>query len=142
MKLLKKHAVMPEFNMLALLDIIFIIIIFCIIGMTRMVFLELIDVENPRLHMTQNAKPENFITITIEKNGKLFLNKEPVLTQKELSMKLSRVKESRNNITIIINGDKDVPLGDVLSLLQSAREIGLTKVYFKAEGEKINETPS
>ncbi len=60
MKVSRKHTVVPEFNMLALLDMIFIIVIFCIIGMTRMVFLETVDVKNPELRITQKAEPKDF----------------------------------------------------------------------------------
>jgi len=45
MKLSKKYSGVPEFNMLALLDIIFLVVIFCIVGMTRMVFLEMVEVK-------------------------------------------------------------------------------------------------
>ena len=92
MKVSRKHTVVPEFNMLALLDMIFIIVIFCIIGMTRMVFLETVDVKNPELRITQKAEPKDFVTITITKDGKLFFNKEPVSSKTELSKKLADKK--------------------------------------------------
>ena len=55
MKLSRKHSDVPEFNMLALLDIIFLIVIFCIVGMTRMVFLEIVEVKNPELQISQKV---------------------------------------------------------------------------------------
>lgn len=132
MRLSRKHTTAPEFNMLALLDIIFIIVIFCILGMTRMVFLETVDVKNPELRITQKAKPEDFVTITITKDGKLFFNKEPVSSNKELSKKLAEKKRSGDNVTVIINGDTDALLGDALHILQTVREADLPNVYFKA----------
>ncbi|MFQ5964347.1 MAG: ExbD/TolR family protein [Candidatus Scalinduaceae bacterium] len=132
MRLSKKYARTPEFNMLALLDIIFIIVIFCIIGMTRMVFLELVDVENPELKKVQNIEPKDFVTISITKDGKLFFNKEPVTSQTELSKKLVEKKESGDDVTVIINGDSNAFLGDALRILQTIREADLPKVYFKA----------
>lgn len=127
-----RHTAAPEFNMLALLDIIFIIVIFCIIGMTRMVFLETVDVENPELRVTEKAKTNDFVTITIAKDGKLFLNKEPVYSKAELSKKLADKKKSRDNIAVIINGDTNALLGEALHVLQTVREADLEKVYFKA----------
>ena len=67
MKLSRKQAGTPEFNMLALLDIIFIVVIFCIIGMTRMVFLEMVDVNNPELRISRQVKEKDFVTITVTK---------------------------------------------------------------------------
>ncbi|MFQ5685236.1 MAG: ExbD/TolR family protein [Candidatus Scalindua sp.] len=132
MKLSQKQAVLPEFNMLALLDIIFIIVIFCIIGMTRMVFLEMVEVKNPELRITKKVEPEDFVIITITKDGKFFFNKKPVSSKTELSKKLAEKKRSGDNVTVIINGDTDAPLGDALHILQTVREADLPKVYFKA----------
>lgn len=133
MKLSRKHTAIPEFNMLALLDIIFIVVIFCIIGMTRMVFLETVDVKNPELRITQKIEPEDFVTITVTKDGKLFFNKEPVSSKTELSKKLADKKRSGDNVTVIINGDTDALLGDALHILQTVREADLQRVYFKAD---------
>jgi len=133
MKLSRRHTTAPEFNMLALLDIIFIVVIFCIIGMTRMVFLETVDVKNPELRITENVEPEDFVTITITKDGKLFFNKEPVSSKTELSKKLADKKMSVDNVTIIINGDTDATLGNALHILQTVREADLERVYFKAD---------
>ena len=133
MKLSRRHTAAPEFNMLALLDIIFIIVIFCIIGMTRMVFLETVDVKNPELRVTQKAKPDDFVTITITKDGKFFFNKEPVSSKTELTKILADKKKSGDNVTVIINGDTDALLGDALHILQTVREADLQKVYFKAD---------
>ncbi|ODS34098.1 MAG: biopolymer transport ExbD protein [Candidatus Scalindua rubra] len=133
MKLSRKYTGVPEFNMLALLDIIFIIVIFCIIGMTKMVFLELVDVKNPELQITRRVEPKDFVTITITKNGKLFFNKDQVFSKTELSKKLVEKKRSGNDVTVIINGDTDALLGDALHILQLVREADLPKVYFKAD---------
>jgi biopolymer transport protein ExbD len=133
MKLSKRQTGTPEFNMLALLDIIFIIVIFCIIGMTRMVFLEMVEVNNPELRISRQVKEKDFVTITITKDGKLFLNKDPVSSDKELSRRLVEKKTSGNDVTVIINGDTDAPLGDALHILQAVREADLPKVFFKTE---------
>ncbi|MBT6230535.1 MAG: biopolymer transporter ExbD [Candidatus Scalindua sp.] len=131
MKLSKRYSVAPEFNMLALLDIIFLVVIFCIVGMTRMVFLEMVDVKNPELRITQKVKPEDFVTITVTKDGKLFINKDQISSDKELSRVLAEKKKYGSDITVIINGDTDAPLGDALHILQAVREADLPKVFFK-----------
>ncbi len=133
MRLSRKHTGAPEFNMLALLDIIFIVVIFCIIGMTRMVFLEMVDVKNPELRISRKVETKDFITITVTKDGKTFINKEPVSSKTELTKKLTNKKRSGDDVTVIINGDTDAPLGDVLNILQTVREADLPKVYFKAD---------
>jgi biopolymer transport protein ExbD len=138
MSLSKKHSVVPEFNMLALLDIIFIIVIFCIIGMTRMVFLEMVDVKNPELRISRQVETKDFVTITITKDGKLFFNKEPISSKAALYKKLTEKKKSGDDVTVIINGDTDTLLGDALDILQAVREANLPKVYFKAES--LNKT--
>ena len=133
MKLSKKYSGVPKFNMLALLDIIFLVVIFCIVGMTRMVFLEMIEVKNPELQISKKVKTEDFVTITITKEGEIFFNKELVSSNDELTMKLAEKKRSEDDVTVIINGDTDAPLGDALHILQTVREANLSKVYFKAD---------
>ena len=133
MKLSKKYSGVPEFNMLALLDIIFLVVIFCIVGMTRMVFLEMIEVKNPELQISKKVKTEDFVTITITKEGEIFFNKELVSSNDELTRKLAEKKRAGDDVTVIINGDTDAPLGDALDILQTVREANLSKVYFKAD---------
>ena len=133
MKLSKKYSGVPEFNMLALLDIIFLVVIFCIVGMTRMVFLEIVEVKNPELQISQKVKTEDFVTITITKEGEIFFNKELVSSNDELTRKLAEKKRAGDDVTVIINGDTDAPLGDALHILQTVREANLSKVYFKAD---------
>ena len=133
MKLSKKYSGVPKFNMLALLDIIFLVVIFCIVGMTRMVFLEMIEVKNPELQISKKVKTEDFVTITITKEGEIFFNKELVSSNNELIRKLAEKKRSGDDVTVIINGDTDAPLGDALHILQTVREANLSKVYFKAD---------
>ncbi len=133
MMLSRKHTTVPEFNMLALLDIIFLVVIFCIVGMTRMVFLEMVEVKNPELQISEKVKTEDFVTITITEEGKIFFNKELVSSNDELTRKLAEQKRSGDDVTVIINGDTDAPLGDALHILQTVREANLPKVYFKAD---------
>lgn len=133
MKLSRKYSGVPEFNMLALLDIIFLVVIFCIVGMTRMVFLEIVDVKNPELRITEKVEPEDFVTISVTKDGMLFFNKEQLSSDTELSRKLAEKKKSGNDVTVIINGDTDAPLGDALHILQAVREADLPKVFFKTD---------
>jgi biopolymer transport protein ExbD len=133
MKLSKKYSGVPEFNMLALLDIIFLVVIFCIVGMTRMVFLEMVEVKNPELQISKKVKTEDFVTITITKEGEIFFNKELVSSNDELTRKLAEKKRAGDDVTVIINGDTDAPLGDALHILQTVREANLSKVYFKAD---------
>ena len=133
MKLSKKYSGVPEFNMLALLDIIFLVVIFCIVGMTRMVFLEMVEVKNPELQISKKVKTEDFVTITITKEGEIFFNKELVSSNDVLTRKLTEKKKSGDDVTVIINGDTDAPLGDALDILQTVREANLSKVYFKAD---------
>ena len=133
MKLSKKYSGVPEFNMLALLDIIFLVVIFCIVGMTRMVFLEMVEVKNPELQISKKVKTEDFVTITITKEGEIFFNKELVSSNDELTRKLAEKKRAGDDVTVIINGDTDAPLGDALDILQTVREANLSKVYFKAD---------
>ncbi len=138
MSLSKKHSVVPEFNMLALLDIIFIIVIFCIIGMTRMVFLEMVDVKNPELQISKQVEMKDFVTITITKEGKLFFNKDPIFSKAALYKMLTESKKSGDDLTVIINGDTETNLGDALDILQAVREANLPNVYFKADS--VNKT--
>jgi len=98
-----------------------------------MVFLEMVDVKNPELRITQKVEPEDFVTITITKDGQLFINKEAVSSDRELSRKLTEKKKSSNDVTVIINGDTDAPLGEALHILQAVREADLPKVFFKTD---------
>ncbi len=129
----RKYTTVPEFNMLALLDIIFLVVIFCIVGMTRMVFLEMVEVKNPELQISEKVKTKDFVTITITEEGKILFNKELVSSNDELTRKLAEKKRSGDDVTVIINGDTDAPLGDALHILQTVREANLPKVYFKAD---------
>lgn len=137
-EIFKKKATLPEFNMMALMDIIFLVLIFCIIAMAKMVILEVVDVKNPELKNARNMDPQDFVSITITKNGDLFVNKAPIASKKVLTTWLKeKISCSKSgNLTVIINGDKSVDLGIALNLLETVRMAGCEKVYFKSEKEK------
>ncbi len=65
-------------EIMPLIDVIFLLLTFFIYAMTLMVRAELLPVE---MHHFSSGKPTTVppaITITIDRNGSLFLNREPV----------------------------------------------------------------
>ena len=114
-----------------LIDIIFFLLATFVMVSLSMVKDHGINVALPTASTsTAQALPE-FTTLSITKDGSLFLDKVAV-TPNELPMKLQELKtQQQGDPHVLINGDETAQLGHAIRVLDECRRQGISKVTFQ-----------
>ncbi len=122
-------------DMIPLIDIVFLLLVFFIYAMLSMTIQRGLKVNVPQ-SVTGSVNQDEYISITINAEGDIFLNKERV-TLAELPGKIKILRASNPDQKIFINGDKKTELGIAIETLDTLRSNGIEEINFvttKAEG--------
>ena len=114
-----------KIDILPMIDIIFSILAFLIISSLYLTRVETVSVELPKASksITQNKK---FVTISIDKGGNLFINKKRTRLQ-EMKVKVVNLTNKNKNL-VVLNADKNISHGYVISVLDVLRSIDGLKI--------------
>ena len=109
-----------KIDILPMIDIIFSILAFLIISSLYLTRVETVSVELPKASnsITQNKK---FVNISIDKGGNLFINKKRTKLQ-DIKIKVVNLTNENKNL-VVLNADKNVSHGYVISVLDVLRSI-------------------
>ena len=114
-----------KIDILPMIDIIFSILAFLIISSLYLTRVETVSVELPKASnsITQNKK---FVNISIDKGGNLFINKKRTRLQ-EMKVKVVNLTNENKNL-VVLNADKNISHGYVISVLDVLRSIDGLKI--------------
>ena len=114
-----------KIDILPMIDIIFSILAFLIISSLYLTRVETIFVDLPKASnsIKQNNK---FVNISIDKSGNLFINKIRTELQ-DLKVKLVNLTNENKNL-VVLNADKNISHGYVISVLDVLRSIDGLKI--------------
>jgi biopolymer transport protein ExbD len=109
-----------KIDILPMIDIIFSILAFLIISSLYLTRVETVSVQLPKASnsITQNKK---FVNISIDNAGNLFLNKKRIKLQ-DIKVKVVNLTSKNKNL-VVLNADKNVSHGYVISVLDVLRSI-------------------
>jgi biopolymer transport protein ExbD len=116
----------PQINLTPMLDIVFNLIIFFMVG-TRFSELEErnVDVKVPEVKSTaQLSDVPKKRTINVHKDGKITLDQKP-LTLPQLISELAESRRQRPDMSVVIRGDADGRFQNVAHVLTACREAGV-----------------
>jgi len=131
MKLNKSRFQQPaRIELLPLIDVIFLLLIFCMFVMLKMSVQSSIKVDLPQLEETAQA-PQKMLTITINAHNQIFINEKSSSLQEALEQVIALQKN--NKLPILIRGDQQADLGIALSILDKLRVAGFEHVTFAIE---------
>ena len=114
-----------KIDILPMIDIIFSILAFLIISSLYLTRVETVSVDLPKASnsIKQNNK---FVNISIDKSGNLFINKIRTELQ-DLNVKLVNLTNENKNL-VVLNADKNISHGYVISVLDVLRSIDGLKI--------------
>ncbi len=119
----------PRIEMIPLIDVVFLILVFLIYAILSMVIHRGFKVDLPQA-TTAEIDKEDYVSITVDKENRILLNKEEVLLD-NLSEEI-RTKVEKG-VKIFINGDKEADLGVVIKVLDTLRKDEIKEVYFETQ---------
>ena len=114
-----------QINILPMIDIIFAILSFLIVSSLYLTRVDTIPLDLPKAS-TSVRLDKNFIIVSIDKSGNLFLNKIRTELQ-DLKFKLVYLTNENKNL-VVLNVDKNISYGYVISVLDVLRSIDGLKI--------------
>jgi biopolymer transport protein ExbD len=121
-------------ELIALIDVVFLLLVFFIYAMLSMAVQKSLGVNLPR---AEASSRQEGITITLNRLGQFFLEGEPLELVKLVPIVSRRYKQS--NRPVLIQGDRSAGLGLAVELLAELRAQGVEKVFFMVQDRREGE---
>ncbi|MDR3405060.1 MAG: biopolymer transporter ExbD [Chthoniobacter sp.] len=123
-------------EIIPLIDIMFFLLASFMLVSLSMVNLKSVKVNLPTATTATPDTKKEFVDISVDKAGLVFLDKKPVESH-ELVTTLAAAQKANANLRVFISGDQDARHGDVIRVLDLVRSAGIEKVAFE-----ISPTPN
>lgn len=78
MRAVRRHDLSPRVELMPLIDVIFLLLTFFIYSLVTMVRAEILPVQLQTLTTGQAAEPTAIVAVTIDAQGGLYLNRQPI----------------------------------------------------------------
>ncbi len=122
-------------EIIPLIDIMFFLLATFVMVSLSMIKNQTINVHLPVAASSSAEERKNYVSVTVTENGEFFWNKDSVTLPNVIS-RLQQLKISDPDPKVFINGDAKAHFEDVISVLDEARKIGITKVAIETEKKK------
>lgn len=122
----KKANQLPQLMLSPMIDMIFLLLVFFIVGTMYMSELRSIPIQLPQAKNSETLKKSSF-TVSIKKDGSLFLDDIPI----ELEQLIKNVKiENENNpeFFVMIRAEEEVNYKTVIKLIDELRGVGVSRL--------------
>jgi biopolymer transport protein ExbD len=126
MRIQRRTLKKARIEIIPMIDTIFFLLVFFMISTLAMAHYRGLPVNLPKAASGSQAPAES-ITITLTKDGHLFLNKEKVARER-LLQSLRQHVEKNPELLVIINADHGVQHGEVVEIMDEARQAGVAKL--------------
>jgi biopolymer transport protein ExbD len=142
----KLNSKLPSENAEARIEIIPLIdIMFFLLASFMLVSLSMVNLKSVKVNLptATTAAPEakkDFVDISVDKTGVVFLDKKMVMDN-ELLHDLSARRQANPALRVLISGDRDARHGDVIHVLDIVRSAGIEKVAFEISPMPARGTP-
>jgi len=115
-----------QINVVPMIDVVFAILTFFIMATLFLSKTEGLPVNLPKA-TTAKSQASNQITITINANGDVALNRQPIILE-TLETKIKLLMKADQQTLVIINADEAVRHGQVIAVMDQVRKIAGAKL--------------
>ena len=127
---LSKQISQPKFELTALIDVIFILVLFFAVSTSFNQHRKALSLTLPTAVAVKT--PTSPITISIDRNQRVFWNGERV-SEKTIGFRVKQQLLKKPNQVIILQADKNTPYVRVISVLDTIRVSGGTNIMLEAK---------
>lgn len=120
---------MAEINVIPLVDVVLVLLV--IFMVTAPMLYRGMDINLPK-SATNTIKPEMRAVLTIEKDQRLYLDKDPVGIA-QLEEKLKILKHEHADVSLYLRADQAVPYGIVVQVMDGVKKAGIEKIGMVTE---------
>lgn len=131
MKLNRPVQKKARIEMLPLIDIIFLVLVVFIYAMLSMAVHRSLPVDLPR-SSTVEIDPDVRLTITVQADSEIFVDKKPVCLEEISTILRSMVRAEKDpRVTLVV--DEKVMYQQLFSVLDRIKEAGIERISLQAE---------
>lgn len=138
----RQRRFLAEINVIPLVDVVLVLLV--IFMVTAPMLYRGMDIKLPA-SASNTIKPEIRAVLTIEKDQRLYLDKDQVSVA-QLEQKLRVMKEEHADVSLYLRADRDVPYGIVVQVMDGVKKAGIEKLGMVTDPtgpERVSEdTPS
>jgi biopolymer transport protein TolR len=125
----RQRRFMAEINVIPLVDVVLVLLV--IFMVTAPMLYRGMDINLPK-SATNTIKPEMRTVLTIEKDQRLYLDKDPIGVA-QLEQKLKNLKHEHSDVSLYLRADRDVPYGIVVQVMDGVKKAGIEKIGMVTE---------
>ncbi|QIR40531.1 biopolymer transporter ExbD [Tolypothrix sp. PCC 7910] len=122
MRLQDEPDIPAQINIVPMIDVIFAILTFFIMSTLFLTRQEGLPVNLPQAATSQQSQVPTKITVTVESNGEISLNKKPT-TVDVLTEQLRALVGSTPETIVVINADRKVEHGKIVTVMDQVRQV-------------------
>jgi biopolymer transport protein TolR len=119
-----QHRFLAEINVIPLVDVVLVLLV--IFMVTAPMLYRGMDIKLPT-SASNTIKAEERLVLTIERDQKLYLDKDPV-SPAQLETRLRAVKSRNAEVSVYLRADRDVPYGTVVQVMDGVKRAGIEKL--------------
>jgi biopolymer transport protein TolR len=131
---LLKNTMISEINLTPLMDLTFILLI------TFIITFPLIETGMPVNLPTSRGKAmeeKDTVPVTVDEDGNWFFDKRAV-NKEQFAAEIRYIKESRPDAVILLRGDKGLPYGSLMDVMQALQDNGIKRISLVTQsGEPV-----
>ena len=134
----RQRRFLAEINVIPLVDVVLVLLV--IFMVTAPMLYRGMDIKLPK-SASNTIKPEIRAVLTIEKDQRLYLDKDPV-SMVQLERKLRVLKEEHADVSVYLRADREIPYGVVVQVMDSVKKAGIEKLGMVTEpigAERVSE---
>ena len=124
------RAVMAEINVTPLVDVMLVLLV--IFMVTAPMMQQGVEVNLPKADTRAMAPAEESVVVSVDKNGRLFIDKEEVPAG-ELRKRLATMFVTRAKKEVFLKADAGVPYGEVVRAMADIKGAGIERLGMVTE---------
>ena len=132
MRLQDEPDIPAQINIVPMIDVIFAILTFFIISSLFLTKSESLPVNLPQASTAVQNTTSLQLTLTVDKAGKMFLNKQPIQLE-SLEAEIKKRSQENQELVVVLNADKSINHGQVVGIMDVLRTIPGVKLGIATE---------
>jgi biopolymer transport protein ExbD len=127
-------------EIIPLIDVMFFLLASFMMVSLSQVHMKGMKVNLPTGQSGETQSKQNYISVSVDKNGYVFFDKEQV-DYDELFRRLQQVHQADPEAKVFLRGDADTVHGNVIRVLDYLRAAGFLKISFEIKSEAAKNVP-
>jgi len=111
-----------QINIVPMIDVIFAILTFFVMSTLFLTRQEGLPVNLPQASSAKKATQPARVTLTVDKAGEIFLNKQPI-TLEGLEAGVKAKLKPEQPLMVVLNADEAVPHGEIVAVMDKVRQV-------------------